>query len=105
MVRRGIEGCTPDGFSRERIAVLMESGDMYLAVHDGRPAGTFTLQWSDRETWGDVPDDAGYIHGLAIRRSSQARDSGVRCSDGPSTWCPARNESTSGSTASRTTRP
>jgi ribosomal protein S18 acetylase RimI-like enzyme len=68
MVRRGIEGWTPDGFSRERIAVLIESGEMYLAVLDGRPAGTFALQWSDRETWGDVPDDAGYIHGLAIRR-------------------------------------
>jgi ribosomal protein S18 acetylase RimI-like enzyme len=68
MVRREIEGWTPDGFSRERIAVLMESGEMYLAVLDGRPAGTFALQWSDRETWGDVPDDAGYVHGLAIRR-------------------------------------
>jgi ribosomal protein S18 acetylase RimI-like enzyme len=68
MVRRGIEGWTPDGFSRERIAVLIESGEMYLAGLDGRPAGTFALQWSDRETWRDVPDDAGYIHGLAIRR-------------------------------------
>jgi ribosomal protein S18 acetylase RimI-like enzyme len=68
MVRRGIEGWTPDGFSRERIAVLIESGEMYLAMLDGRPAGTFAIQWSDRETWGDVPDDAGYIHGLAIRR-------------------------------------
>jgi hypothetical protein len=27
MVRRGIEGWTPDGFSRERIAVLMEIGE------------------------------------------------------------------------------
>jgi ribosomal protein S18 acetylase RimI-like enzyme len=68
MVRRGIEGWTPEGFSRERIAVLVEGGEMYLAAFDGRPAGTFALQWSDRETWGDVPDDAGYVHGLAIRR-------------------------------------
>jgi ribosomal protein S18 acetylase RimI-like enzyme len=68
MVRRGIEGWTPDGFSRDRIAVLVERGEMYLAVLAGWPAGTFALQWSDRETWGDVPDDAGYIHGLAIRR-------------------------------------
>ena len=68
MARRGIEGWTPDGFSRERIAVLIRNGEMYLAVLDGRPAGTFALQWSDRETWGDVPDDAGYVHGLAIRR-------------------------------------
>jgi GNAT superfamily N-acetyltransferase len=68
MVRRNIEGWTPDGFSRRRIADLIEGGEMYLAVLDGRPVGTFALQWSDRETWGDVPDDAGYVHGLAIRR-------------------------------------
>jgi ribosomal protein S18 acetylase RimI-like enzyme len=68
MIRREIEGWTPDGFSRERIAVLIESGEIYLAVLGGWLAGTFALQWSDRETWGDVPDDAGYIHGLAIRR-------------------------------------
>ena len=68
MVRRNFEGWTPDGFSRERIADLIEGGEMYLALLDGEPAGTFALQWSDRETWGNVPDAAGYVHGLAIRR-------------------------------------
>jgi ribosomal protein S18 acetylase RimI-like enzyme len=68
MVRRGIEGWTPDSFSRGRIADLMEGGEMYLAVLDGQPVGTFALQWEDRETWGSVPEDAGYVHGLAIRR-------------------------------------
>ena len=68
MVRRGIESWTPDGFSHKRIADLIESGEMYLAELEGRPAGIFALQWSDRETWGDVPDDAGYVHGLVIRR-------------------------------------
>jgi GNAT superfamily N-acetyltransferase len=64
----GIEGWTPCAFSRRRIADLMERGEMYLALLDGKPVGTFALQWSDRETWGNVPDDAGYVHGLAIRR-------------------------------------
>ena len=68
MVRQKMEGWTPEGFSRRRIADLVENGEMYLAVLDGRPVGTFALQWEDRETWGDVPDDAGYVHGLAIRR-------------------------------------
>ena len=77
MARRGIEGWTPDGFSRERIAVLIRNGEMYLAVLDGRPAGTFALQWSDRETWGDVPDDAGYVHGLAIRREFAGKGLGL----------------------------
>jgi GNAT superfamily N-acetyltransferase len=68
MVRRNIEGWKPDGFSRRRITDLIKGGEMYLAVIDGQPVGTFALQWSDRETWGEVPDDAGYVHGLAIRR-------------------------------------
>ena len=41
---------------------------MYLAGLRGRPVGTLALQWSDDETWGDIPGDAGYVHGLAIRR-------------------------------------
>ena len=68
MVRRGIEGWTPKSFSRRRIAGLIESGELYLAVLDGQPVGTFALQWEDRETWGDVPEDAGYVHGLAVHR-------------------------------------
>jgi ribosomal protein S18 acetylase RimI-like enzyme len=68
MVSRGIEGWTPGSFSRRRIADLVDRGEMYLAVLAGEPVGTFALQWSDEETWGDVPDDAGYVHGLAVRR-------------------------------------
>ena len=68
MVRRGIEGWTPGALSRTRIAELIEAGEMYLAVLEGQPVGTFALQWEDRETWGQVPDDACYVHGLAIRR-------------------------------------
>ena len=68
MVRRRIEGWTPDGISRERIAILIGDGEMYLVALADQPVGTFALQWSDRDTWGDVPEDAGYVHGLAIRR-------------------------------------
>jgi GNAT superfamily N-acetyltransferase len=68
MVGRGIEGWTPGSFSRRRIADLVDRGEMYLAVLAGEPVGTFALQWSDEETWGAVPDDAGYVHGLAVRR-------------------------------------
>ena len=69
MVSQRFEGWTPGAFSRSRIADIVESGEMYLAVLDGHPIGTFALQWQDSETWGNVPDDAGYVHGLAIRRN------------------------------------
>lgn len=67
LVRRGIEGWKPGSFSRRRISDRIEGGEMYLAEISGRAVGTFALQWSDEETWGNVPDDAGYVHGLAVR--------------------------------------
>jgi ribosomal protein S18 acetylase RimI-like enzyme len=76
LVCRGIEGWTPGSFSRQRIAERIERGEMYLAELAGQPAGTFVLQWSDEETWGDVPDGAGYVHGLAIRRDFAGRGLG-----------------------------
>jgi GNAT superfamily N-acetyltransferase len=42
----------------------------------GRAVGTLALQWSDEETWGNVSEDAGYVHGLAIRRDSAGRGVG-----------------------------
>ena len=68
LASRGIRQWEPGTFSRERLRDRIERGEMYLFVLDGRPVGTMALQWSDEETWGDVPDDAGYVHGLAIRR-------------------------------------
>ena len=49
---------------------------MYLAKLGELPVGTLALQWSDEETWGEVPKDAGYVHGLAIRRSLASRGLG-----------------------------
>jgi ribosomal protein S18 acetylase RimI-like enzyme len=45
--------------------------EVYLARRDDAHVGTFTIQWSDHEQWGDrgVDDRAGYIHGIAITRS------------------------------------
>jgi ribosomal protein S18 acetylase RimI-like enzyme len=69
LVCRGIDQWEPGSFSRRRIADRIERGEMYVARLAGRTFGTFALQWSDEEVWGDIPGDAGYVHGLAIRRS------------------------------------
>jgi ribosomal protein S18 acetylase RimI-like enzyme len=76
MVRQRIEGWTPNSFSRGRIAEIVGRGEMYLAVLAGQAVGTFALQWADEETWGRVPDDAGYVHGLAVRRDFAGRGLG-----------------------------
>ncbi len=76
MVRQRHSGWTPGSFSRRRIAEIIGCGEMYLALLAGQAVGTFALQWSDEETWGRVPDNAGYIHGLAILRNSAGRGLG-----------------------------
>ena len=76
LVSRGIDQWQPGSFSRQRIADRIEREEMYLAELGELPVGTLALQWSDEETWGEVPKDAGYVHGLAIRRSLASRGLG-----------------------------
>ncbi len=44
-------------------------GELYLVKKDGQAAATFILQWVDKVFWGDAPEDAGYIHKLAVKRN------------------------------------
>lgn len=76
LASRGIDQWRPGTFSEERIADRIGRGEVYLAVLGGRAVGNVVLQWSDEETWGDAPDDAGYVHGLAIRRALAGRGLG-----------------------------
>ncbi len=63
----------------------IERGECYLARLDGRPAGTLilrlSLQWPDTALWGEVPDDAGYVHSLAVRRAYAGKGLGRRLLD------------------------
>ncbi len=76
LASRGIDQWGPGSSPRGRIKNRIGRGEVYLAVLDGRPVGNVVLQWSDEETWGDVPDVAGYVHGLAIRREAAGRGLG-----------------------------
>ena len=48
---------------------------VYLALDGSTPAGTFTLQRTDRAFWGDLPAErpghALYLHRLAVRRANR----------------------------------
>ncbi len=48
-----------------------------IGYAQGKPAGTFILQWSDPFWWGDRPPDAGYVHKLAIRPAYKGRGLGI----------------------------
>lgn len=76
LASRGIDQWGPESSPRQRIVDCVERGEVYLFRVDGRPVGTLVLQWSDEETWGGVADDAGYVHGLVIRREWAGRGLG-----------------------------
>jgi ribosomal protein S18 acetylase RimI-like enzyme len=78
LTSRGIEQWSPGTFRngrrrRELLAYHLSQGEVYLAKVDGEvngeAIGTLTLQWSDKLIWGDMPDNAGYVHNLAVRRT------------------------------------
>jgi ribosomal protein S18 acetylase RimI-like enzyme len=75
---RGIVEQWPLTFSREFEAEHVAAGEVYLARQGGQAIGTLMLLWSDPRVWGAAPDDAGYVHGLAIRRAAAGHGLGRR---------------------------
>lgn len=55
--------------SPERIREEVDAGLFYVAENDDEIAGVIRFQLEDREFWPDaLPDEAAYIHRLAVRR-------------------------------------
>lgn len=52
----------------DEVAGRVHLGQVHVAEIGGRIAGTLQLQWSGPLFWGERPDDAGYVHRLAVRR-------------------------------------
>ena len=63
---------------RETIKNNIECGHVYVVKDVEETVGTITLQWSDKEFWGDLPPDSGYVHKLAIKRSHGGKRLGLR---------------------------
>ena len=78
LLGRGITEQWPQPVPPEAIAWRIERNKTYLAYHQERAIATFTLQWSDEETWGDLSGQALYVHGLAVRRAFAGRQIGER---------------------------
>jgi ribosomal protein S18 acetylase RimI-like enzyme len=74
---RGIDQWRMGDWLRPLLAARIAQGEVYVARHDGEPAATLTLQWSDGETWGPMPDDAGYVHSFAVRRAYAGQGLGL----------------------------
>jgi protein-tyrosine phosphatase len=73
---RGIRQWQPGVFQQAWIAGPIARGELYIVRRDGEAIGTISVQWTDEYAWGQCPDDAGYIHGLRVRRSSAGQGLG-----------------------------
>jgi GNAT superfamily N-acetyltransferase len=77
----GMDGWVPGSFRSPKgrgyriVRENLAAGELYLAHRDGGPVATVTLQSTDPLYWPDAPQDALYVHRLAVRRD--AAGSGV----------------------------
>jgi len=72
---RGIPAWDPAQLDAVMSPAVMR-GEVYLAWLNGVAVGTVTLQWADPLFWADRPDDAGYIHKLAVVRAAAGQQIG-----------------------------
>lgn len=78
LVARGIRQWLPGQIRAEWLRERVAAGEVYVAELGGVLAGSFRLIWSDEQTWGERPNDAGYVHGLVINRTFAGMGVGTR---------------------------
>lgn len=62
---------------RELLAQRIAHGETFLARYEEHYIATMSVQEEDRQMWGDMPPDALYLHGLAVRRAFAGRGVGI----------------------------
>ncbi len=78
LLSRGIEHQWVHPFPKDWLAKQIQIHEVYLASKKDVTVGTLTIQHSDKETWGEMSDDAGYIHQMAIRREYKGKGLGLQ---------------------------
>ncbi|HEY2988752.1 MAG TPA: GNAT family N-acetyltransferase [Candidatus Binatia bacterium] len=77
LLSRGINQW-PKPMTKDWLANITRGHEVYLASADGVDVATVTIQWSDEQIWGEMPDNAGYIHQLAVRDRFHGRQTGLQ---------------------------
>jgi ribosomal protein S18 acetylase RimI-like enzyme len=77
LLSRGINQW-PKPMTKRWLAEITHGHEVYLASLDGINVATVTIQWSDEQIWGEMQDNAGYIHQLAVRDHFHGRRTGLQ---------------------------
>ncbi|HEX6797333.1 MAG TPA: GNAT family N-acetyltransferase [Ktedonobacterales bacterium] len=78
LLARGIDQWRPEQFEREAVLRHIALGEVYVALQaeTGKLVGTLALSWADPRIWGEQSPVAGYVHALAVSRSSAGLELG-----------------------------
>ncbi len=76
LLERGIEQWHPGQWRAESIVSAIARGETHLMYAHDRAISTISLQWSDELMWPGAPEDAGYLHRLAVARTDHGKDIG-----------------------------
>jgi GNAT superfamily N-acetyltransferase len=68
----------PVPYPQEELRGRQRAGELLVFELDGAVAAVFVLQRQDVPFWGERPDDALYVHKLAVRRSFAGRGVGTQ---------------------------
>ncbi len=69
------------GWSAESLVATVDQalprGELCVVRRDDGVVGAFVLQWKDELIWGERPDDAGYVHKLAVVQAAAGQGVGL----------------------------
>src|SRR5579859_6051559 len=65
----GIDPGHPPRPLRDILADCASRAELFVATLGAEPVAKLVLQWADPRIWGDRPGEAGYVHGLMVRRT------------------------------------
>jgi ribosomal protein S18 acetylase RimI-like enzyme len=79
---------------RQLVAMDIEQSRVYLARarNSDHVLGTLRILWRDAEVWPEDGDEAGYVHGLAIRAEARGRGLGAQMLDWAATHIRAQGK-------------
>src|SRR5947209_8466061 len=77
LIDKGIPEQWPAPHPRVVFAERINRGEVYVARQLELLVGTFSLLWSDPSVWDAVSADAGYVHGMAVRRFAAGQGIGA----------------------------
>lgn len=81
-VQHGDTSWGHEGWGSEEIQERMKNGNTFFLVKQGdEVVGTVSLGWSDKRNWGERPEDAGYMHQLAIKDGFRGQNLGSQVID------------------------